>query len=222
MLPFVRAATLYEIIAHCEASGVAGDFVECGVWKGGAVGVMAQANLRHGTQRRTLHLFDSFDDICEPDPLLDGADVIDETLRIVGARQLTGQLKPMKGAYDSVGGHGTEAICRSLLVDRIGYPGELLMFHRGWFQDTVPPFGEEAAAHDRPIAVLRLDGDYYASTKVCLDHLYERVITGGFVIVDDYGAYEGCRRAVHDFFDAHGLKPFLHYTDDICRYWIKS
>lgn len=220
MLPEVRVRVLYELARHCITAGIPGDFVECGVWKGGAVAVMAQATLDVATPDRRLHLFDAFTDICEPDPKHDGRDAIAELEALTGRRGFSGQLLPVTGAYDSVGGHGTEDICRTLLTDRCGYPAELIKMHVGWFQETVPLAVETGTVGQ--IAVLRLDGDYYASTKVCLDGLYDRVSSGGVVMIDDYGAYEGCRRAVHDFFDERRLRPFLHYTDSFCRYWIKE
>jgi O-methyltransferase len=220
MLPEIRVRMLYELAAHCEHMGLPGDFVECGVWKGGAVATMAIANLQHGRSRRKLHLFDAFDNICEPDPTLDGPDVIQETVQVLGRTDFTGRLTAMPGAYDHLGGHGTVEACRRLLCERVGYPEDLVEFHVGWFQHTVPPVSVNRSI--QAIALLRLDGDYYASTRTCLDGLFDLVVPGGVVIIDDYGAYEGCRRAVHDFFDERGLRPFLHYTDHICRYWIKT
>ena len=72
-----------------------------------------------------------------------------------------------------------------------------------------------------PIAILRLDGDWYASTKICLDHLYERVVPGGFVIVDDYGTYEGCQKAVDELLAGLPQRPFLNVVTADVRYWIK-
>jgi O-methyltransferase len=220
MLGRVRVRVLYELIRHCLAAEIPGDFVECGVWKGGAVGVMALANIDAGAPLRRLHLFDAFDDICEPDPLLDGDDALEEVRRITGRTDLAGRLVPLDGIYKHMGGPGTVEICRDLLTHRCGYPDDLLSFHVGWFQDTVPKSIEDGTPD--AIALLRLDGDFYASTRVCLDGLFDRVSPGGVVVIDDYGAYEGCRRAVHDFLDHRGLRPFLHYVDDDCRYWIKA
>lgn len=73
-----------------------------------------------------------------------------------------------------------------------------------------------------PIAILRLDADWYASTKVCLDFLFDKVVKGGFVIIDDYLCYEGCRKAVNEFLRARGMAPYLHYVDGHGRYWSKS
>ena len=72
MMPEVNLQTLFEQAVYCEKNEICGDFVECGVWKGGAVGVMAMANKKFGKYQRNLHLFDAFDDICEPDPRIDG------------------------------------------------------------------------------------------------------------------------------------------------------
>jgi len=96
MVAYVSLLSLWEQVRHCEVSGITGDFVECGVWKGGSVALMALANLRYGEQRRQLHLFDVFDNICEPDPVLDGERALAEVARY-GARERstsTGQLKP--------------------------------------------------------------------------------------------------------------------------------
>ena len=123
----------------------------------------------------------------------------------------------MVGFYDDVGGHGTLQACQELLEQKIGYAPSLIEFHTGWFQDTVPT----QAAKIGPIAVLRLDGDWYASTKVCLDHMYDQVSDGGFIIIDDYGTYDGCRLAVDEFFSSRQSHPFLNRVDASCYYLIK-
>jgi hypothetical protein len=71
------------------------------------------------------------------------------------------------------------------------------------------------------IAILRLDGDWYASTRVCLEHLYDKVVRGGFIIVDDYGCYEGCKKAVDEFMKTKSIQAYLNFIDDTGRYWIK-
>lgn len=216
MLADSRLASLYDQVLHCERIGLEGSMVECGVWKGGAVGLIALA-LQHsgGRPHRPLHLFDSFMDICAPDPLFDGQRAIDELGR--GAIATIGAPQPVLGAYDSIGGHGTMNDCRDLIETRIGYPASLVHFHVGWFQDTVPL----AAAGIGPIALLRLDGDWYASTKVCLDHLYDRVVGEGFVIIDDYGSYDGCRKAVDEFLALRGIRAYVQRVDGSCYFFQK-
>lgn len=213
MLPEARLLNLYDQVVFCENNGVEGAFVECGVWKGGAVGLMALAASE--PKSRALHLFDAFTDICEPDPAVDGAKAMEEASRIASPE---GRLQPMEGIYDAIGGHGTLEECRALIEDRIGYPQDRTFYHVGWFQDTMP----RDAASIGPIAILRIDGDWYASTKACLDHLAQHVVPGGFVIIDDYGTYEGCRKAVDEFLARSNRRPFLHRVDNACHYFVQT
>ena len=101
-----------------------------------------------------------------------------------------------------------------MLEQSIGYPADYLHYHQGWFQDTLP---EQHKELDR-IAMLRLDADWYASTKLCLDHFFYSVVAGGFVIIDDYGAYDGCRKAVDEFLAKTGNPFFLNVVNETIRY----
>lgn len=217
MLSDERLITLYQQTVFCEEHNIKGCFVECGVWKGGAVGLMALANLKHGTLRRNIHLFDSFQEICEPDKAVDGERAVQEVKQWSNG-SCNGNLTPLNGFYDSFGGPGTLQGNKDFLEKIIGYDPDFLHYHKGWFQDTLPidysNIGE--------IAILRLDADWYASTKICLEYLYEKVVTGGFVIVDDYAAYDGCRKAVDEFMLQNNIVAYLNHIDEVGRYWIKS
>lgn len=212
MLPYVRLVSLYQQVVFCEINRIRGSFVECGTWKGGAVGLMALGNIHHGSGRRHIHLFDSFQGIPEPDEEHDDANAIAAARKVGGGTK--GRLIPLVGTYDSV---GTLEVNKTLLEGKIGYDSCFLHYHQGWFQDTLPRAAEEMDE----IAILRLDGDWYASTKICLESLYDKVVAGGFVIIDDYGHNEGCKQAVHNFFNRSSVKPFLHHIDCDGRYWIK-
>jgi O-methyltransferase len=212
MVPNGRLVTLYQQVVFCEKNGVRGSFVECGTWRGGAVGLMALGNLKHGLQRRHLHLFDSFEGIPEPDELVDGEEAIQFARKF--GRGASGRLVPIAEAYDSV---GTLEINKKLLEEIIKYEPNFIHYHKGWFQDTLPTAAKEIGE----IAILRLDADWYASTKVCLEHLYDRVVAGGFVIVDDYGCYEGCRKSFDEFMACHGVRAYLNHIDSHGRYLIK-
>jgi len=203
---------LYTQAVHCERAGLNGAFVECGVWHGGSAAVLAHAILDEGATGRRLHLFDSFVGIPEPDADLDGAKVVEAVGGVTHAR---GRLR-VAIDYRDRGGPGSEATVRALLSSA-GYPDEYVAVHVGWFQETVPA----AAPTIGPIALLHLDGDWYASTKTCLEHLYESVVCGGFVIVNDYGLYQGCRKAVDEFLGQLQPVPFLAKVDAEIRYWIK-
>lgn len=221
MIGAVSLGTLYEQAVYCEKNGIEGSFVECGVWKGGAVGAMAKGNIDFGKKRRDLHLFDAFDDICPPVAAVDGQKAVDDVKKyslLQNEDEMQGQLEPIKGAYDAFGGHGTIDGCRKLLIEDIKYPQEYIHFHKGWFQETLPV---DASKIDK-IAILRLDGDWYDSIKVCLDFLFDKVVKGGLVVIDDYGYYEGCTKAVDEFLAGRNIKTFLSYSTTSCRYFVKN
>jgi hypothetical protein len=219
MLPYVRLVTLYQQVKFCEKHNIPGSFVECGVWKGGAVGLMGLANQHAKANPRHLHLFDAFDAICEPDNEVDGAVALEQVRLLAGKDAgVSGELKSLTGVYDSMGGDGTIEENVNLFDNIVKYDKDYVHYHKGWFQDTLP----KDAPSCGDIAILRLDGDWYASIKVCLESLYSQVVKGGFIIIDDYGFYEGCTKAVDEFREENNIADFLHHIDSGSRYWIKS
>ena len=106
---------------------------------------------------------------------------------------------------------------RKLLVDTVGYPDTMAVYHVGWFEETVA----RDAAEIGPIAMLRLDADLYESTKICLESLYSCVVPGGIVIADDYNYFEGCKKAVDEFLSEFP-KTLIHRIDPAGVYWIKQ
>ena len=90
-----------------------------------------------------------------------------------------------------------------------------IVIKKGWFQDTLP----RAKSEIGKVAILRLDGDWYESTKCCLDNLYENVSPGGYVIIDDYGYWEGCRQALDEFLHARKIGIELREIDHDGRYF---
>jgi O-methyltransferase len=211
-------ASLYEQAIHCEKHKINGSFIECGVWKGGAIGLMALVNLRHSSTRRHIHLFDSFQEICEPDEGIDGERALREVKSMASYAGTKGRLIPLRGIYDHKGGPGTVKGNQDLLESKIGYDPNYLHYHIGWFQDTLPTIVDSIGE----IALLRLDADWYASTKICLDYLFDKVVQGGFVIIDDYGAYEGCRKAVDEFLAMKEQPYFLNFVNNDIRYIVMS
>ena len=218
-----KIGNLFSKVKYCIENKIEGDFVECGVWKGGSVAIMAAACLEYKNEKRNLQLFDSFDDLCEPNPDIDGQQAVEDVkllLQKTQIKKLEGKLKPIKGIYDSRGGFGTIEECEKLIIDKIKFPKEQIFFHKGWFQETL----QSEDLNINKIALLRIDADWYESTKVCLDKLYDKVSPRGFVIIDDYGRYEGCKKAVDEFIEAKNLNIYLHYSDfssGECRYFIK-
>lgn len=181
---------------------------------------MAKANLQFGVRRRHLHLFDAFDHIGPPDAKIDGLKAIEDAKNILGIleeKDMKGQLESLEGGYDKMGGAGSIEICKELLEGKINYPSEFIHYHKGWFQHTLPEIKNEIDQ----IAILRLDGDWYDSIKVCLENLYDKVVPGGLVVIDDYGYYEGCTKAVDEFLESRNVKTFLSYSKPGCRYFVK-
>ncbi|MDB4097012.1 TylF/MycF family methyltransferase [Methylophilaceae bacterium] len=219
MLSKRRLVTLYQQVAYCEKNKILGSFVECGVWKGGAIGLMALGNIQLSSKRRNLHLFDSFEEICEPDPEKDGQKALNDVKHFTkNNSQSKGRLRPVKGIYDEFGGPGSLEENKNLLENIINYPSKSIFYHKGWFQETLPISCKKI---DK-IAILRLDGDWYSSTKVCLEYLFNKVAKGGVVIIDDYGTYDGCRKAVDEFLKKNKVKYYLASVDKDCRFLIKQ
>ena len=106
---------------------------------------------------------------------------------------------------------------KATLFDKAGLNPSGVEFHVGWFQDTVPI----SAAKLQSIAMLRLDGDWYASTQVCLEHLYPLLRPGGVIILDDYFCWEGCRKATDEYRAQHQITAPIVRIDADCCYWIR-
>jgi len=160
------------------------------VAQGGCSALMAMVAKRDPGKRR-MWLFDSFQGI--PDPT---ADDFDEQKEATGEH-----IRPLvRGSC-----LGTKSRVESVLFSRFGLSQDSVCLVEGWFQDTLPVYRDQIG----PIAVLRLDGDWYESTLCCLLNLYDRVSPGGYIIIDDYGSCFGCKKAVHEFLDSAGIKARL-------------
>ena len=195
-----RINALWEATQYVARANIPGSFVECGVWRGGSMMVVAKTLLSLNDTSRDLYLFDTFEGMTTP------------TERDV--------------AYN-----GTSALaffetrddwCAASLVDvetnmkTTGYPDHLIHYVRGPVEETIPEHIPDE------IALLRLDTDWYASTKHELLHLYPRLVMGGVLILDDYGHWEGSRGAVDEYFKEHQVvAPFLR-IDSAGRILIKT
>ena len=186
-----------------------GVYVECGVAAGAQIIMMAA-----GAPDKHIFAFDSFEGIALPsnrDDQYPGIRKIsiDEQSKLPNPGE---QVLESSGATVVSHGDYLEHLDRSGINMRNTYSVI------GWFEETVPQFIEENP--DIQIAILRLDGDLYNSTYVCLKHLYPKVIDGGCCIVDDI-QLPGCRQAVKDYFEEEGINEILRYVDNIA-YFIKG
>lgn len=182
-----------------------GVYVECGVAAGAQIIAMAA-----GAPNKTIYAFDSFEGI----PLPSNKDDQMPGIAMLTKAEQMALPDPGKQVLES---SGAVAVSLSDFWDNLRDSG-LKDFHiktvRGWFEITVKDFNE-------PISILRLDGDLYNSTYVCLKYLYPKVIKGGLVIVDDW-ALPGCRQAAVDYFNNldHGMS-FIKGEGSCVAYWTK-
>ena len=189
-----RIIALRDAVRYVIEAGIEGSIVECGVWRGGSMLVIALTLLEAGVTDRDLYLFDTFTEM--PDPT-------DEDVDIWGRKMepLMDQAK----ANPDLQNTPVDAVRQVILSS--GYPAERVHMVQGMVEDTVP-----AGAPDT-IALLRLDTDWYESTKHEMEHLWPRVPAGGVLIVDDYGQFVGCKKAVDEYLAASGEHVLLQRID---------
>jgi O-methyltransferase len=168
---------------------VPGDLVETGIWKGGVTILMRALLMVHDDRERVVWGADSFEGLPVPIDDQDGDDL--------------SAVEELKISLERVQDHFRRY---NLLDDRV-------RFLKGWFSDTLP------TAPIERIAVLRLDGDLYSSTMDVMKSLYHKVSPGGYVIVDDYYSWPGCRRAVQEYLAENNLAPEIKAVDWTCCYW---
>jgi len=186
-------------LEHCldviRMDRISGDLIETGVLRGGATVFMRGYLVAHGMDDRVVWVADSFAGLPKPTLPEDyGYDFSAEQVPVLAV-----SLEEVQDVFRRYG----------LLDARV-------KFLKGWFRDTLP-----AAPIDR-LALLRLDGDLYESTMDALSALYEKLELGGYLIVDDYGDFEPCRRAVEDYRARHGVTEPINRIDWAGVYWRKE
>ena len=184
-------------VAIAEARNIEGAIVECGVWRGG-VSMAMMYQLKKSGSRRDVFLYDTFDGMSEP---------TEEDLSPTGeaaSKLLAEHRKDEANHYWAFA--PIERVRRN--IESVGYPMGLVRMTQGKVEDTIPGVIPER------IAVLRLDTDWYESTRHELIHLYSRLVPGGIMILDDYGFWQGARKAVDEFFATLEEKPVLHTVHD--------
>ena len=195
MIGLKRLNNIEECVKTILADDIPGDFMETGVWRGGAVIFMRALLDAYAVKQRTVWAADSFCGLPRPQVDLYPADAKD----ICHQREFTAvsidEVRNNFRLYD-------------LLDDRV-------RFLQGWFKDTLPQ------APIRQLALLRLDGDMYQSTLEALENLYPKLSVGGFLIVDDYAA-EPCRQAVHDFRTRKNINDPICRIDNWGVFWRRA
>ena len=198
-----RIYSLVRAVEYVSARAVPGAFVECGVWRGGSMMAVALTLLRLGVTDRDLYLYDTFTGMTAP---------TDEDVRRSGER--AADLLAEESRSSDIWAIAAIDDVREAVLS-VGYPEERIHFVQGPVEDTLPANAPEA------IALLRLDTDWYSSTKHELVHLFPRLTSGGVLILDDYGYWQGARRAVDEYLAENGLRLLLNRIDNTARIALK-
>lgn len=193
-------AALCAAVEHLVQREIEGSIVECGVWRGGSMMAVARTLLDMGVDDRDLYLFDTFEGMVPPTEhdvrVLDG-------LSAARPESLTPAI--------AVSQDEVAAALRST-----GYPSSRIHLIRGPVEETLPSGGGPES-----IALLRLDTDWYESTRLELEYLYPLVQSNGFLIIDDYGHWAGAKKAVDEYLEQHAPKLYLHRVDYTVRMTVK-
>ncbi len=204
MVPDSGLEFLIESVQSVIDQKIAGDFIECGVWKGGCAAAMKLTeSALQPRSTRLLHLFDSYEGLPPTQPV-DGP-----------------MAQSWQQAVDSPWYFDNCMASLELVQQNFSQLGLLdttVRFYKGWFEATVPQFVQHNP--ETKIAILRLDGDWYESTKVCLENLYPLVSEKGIVIIDDYYAWDGCAVAVHEYLGKHGFNHRIRSLPDFSSAYI--
>jgi hypothetical protein len=206
MTSIERMYALYKATEYVARAPIPGAIVECGVWLGGSMMVVASTLKQLGLLDRDLYLFDTFEGLPRPDTAHD--------LDIWDNPALDWWLPLSTGDESSHAAEaGLDEVRHNLLST--GYPAERLHFISGMVERTLPDQAPPS------IALLRLDTDWYASTRHEMEHLYPRLQRNGVLIIDDYGHYQGARQAVDEYIDEHRLPLLLTRLDYTGRLAVK-
>ena len=200
-----RLYAVYKSIEYILKNNISGDYVECGVWKGGSSMMIALTLLKYNITDRKIYLYDTYEGMSEP---------IDYDINHKNglAKNKYAKTKNKKSGSDW---------CRSEINEvknnlySTGYPKENIIFVKGKVEETIPEIIPEK------IALLRLDTDWYESTKHELEHLYPLLSGKGVLIIDDYGHWLGCRKAVDEYFTKNNISILLNRIDYTGRVAVK-
>ncbi len=201
-----RIYSVYKSVEYLVKHQVPGAIVECGVWRGGSSMAAALTLMEHEDSSRELFLFDTYEGMSAPTE-----------------KDISRTGESAQGKWESSQKDTVNEWCYASLEDvtaniaSTGYPMNKVHLIKGMVEDTIPtqwPQGD--------IALLRLDTDWYESTKHELEHLFPRLVVGGVLIIDDYGDWQGARDAVDEYMAKHNLKMLLNRVDGTGRVAIKQ
>jgi len=200
-----RMYSIFNSVRYILKSGIEGDFVECGVWKGGSAMMMLLTLMKYKATDRMIYLYDTFAGMSEPSQ----RDIALDNLPASEQWKLLQKGDINEWCYASI----DEVKCN---LSSTGYPTENIKFVPGRVEDTIP------GVIPQSISLLRLDTDWYESTYHELKYLYPKLSVRGVLILDDYGHWKGAKEAAQRYFSENKINIFLHRIDYTGRIAIKT
>ncbi len=201
--------TTYKGTEYLVKNNIEGDFVECGVFQGRMVNMMLLALLKFGDDSRDVYLYDTFTGMTEP-----CVHDVKEHRGLTYEKNIKRQKARRKDGYNQRCYCSLDQVKKNVLAT--GYPENKIHFIKGDILETVPNQNHEK------IAFLRLDTDFYESTKHELNYLYPLLVNKGFFSQDDYGSWQGARKAVDEYFEGSVSFPCLFRVNNSERSFVKS
>lgn len=201
MTTMERCYALYKAVEYIVKNNIEGDFVECGVWRGGSSMVILKTLMLHGVKNRKLYMYDTYEGMSEP-TALDGKEANKEWKAAVVSDETNNWCL---SKIDEVRAN----------MQSTGYDINLIELVKGKVEDTIP------GVLPGKLALLRLDTDWYESTRHELLHLFPLLVQNGVLVIDDYGHWEGARKAVDEYFSGNS-KAWMHRLDYSGRLMIKN
>lgn len=200
-----RMFALYKTVKYIIDAKIPGDFVECGVWKGGSAMIIASTLKELGINNKKIYLYDTFEGASKP---TESDYTIGE-----GEKALDLWRKNKENSDEKLFFSSLSEVKKNMFS--IKYPKEKIIFVKGKVEDTIPKTLPEN------ISLLRLDTDWYESTKHELEYLYPLLSQKGILIIDDYGCWAGAKKAVDEYFEKENISIFLSRIDSTGRLIIK-
>ena len=204
MTSFLNFWFLLKSIDYLVENKIQGSFVECGVWRGGSAMAMAMRLVQHNSLLVDIYLFDTYSGMVAP-----------SNFDVEAHSGEAASVLMKKAAPDSfVTAYAPLDLVKSNM-DHTSYPKNKVHYIEGDVLETL------TNVNVQDISLLRLDTDWYESTLAELNHLVPRLVKGGICIIDDYGHWEGSRKAVDEFFRNSDFKPLMFHVDYTCRAFIR-
>ncbi|XMO86582.1 TylF/MycF/NovP-related O-methyltransferase [Algibacter sp. AS12] len=195
-----RIVSLIRAVEFIVENNIKGDIVECGVWKGGSI-MAALIALKKQEVCKDVYLYDTFEGMVEPTE-----------------DDMSNKGKSATDIYQNMNGKWCYSSLNEVKsnIETLQYPKEKIHYIKGKVEETIPN-----NSTPKDIALLRLDTDWYESTKHEMEHLFPKIVKGGIIIIDDYGHWTGCKKAVDEYLLNNKITLFLSRVDYTCRIGVK-